>query len=271
MSKPVIRTIHHMSATGGTLMSKCLAALPETYLLSEINPFAGTPVRFNPMDPLQQAVAQYQGSLGFTAQDLGESFLRRVMTVDRKVGEVGGHLVLRDHSHSDWLVPNPRMMCAMNEVLRNYYEVRPIVTLRNPVETYTSMTKYGWERGVGNFDEYCRRLGLFLDYFGGAPVFHYEDFVAAPESVLQEMAKALELPYDAGWQKRYRDITLTGDSGRGRQEEAIAPLPMREVSRAFRDEVLASPHYRTLCERLGYERDPEAMRQARLAALASGA
>ncbi|WP_112478442.1 hypothetical protein [Vibrio variabilis] len=37
--KPTIRVIHHLACSGGTLVSKCISAMPNVYLLSEIHPF----------------------------------------------------------------------------------------------------------------------------------------------------------------------------------------------------------------------------------------
>ena len=44
--KPVIRTIHHLACTGGTLISKCISSMPETALISEINPMNRFPCQF---------------------------------------------------------------------------------------------------------------------------------------------------------------------------------------------------------------------------------
>lgn len=262
-----MRTMHHLAASGGTMMAKAVAATQNVYLLSEINPAAVRGVYFNPMDPFQQAVAQYAQSLGFDSRDIIQAFLNRLEPVERRVGEAGGYLVLRDHAHSDWVVGQPRGDSVLVEIVKRYYRHVPIVTLRNPVETYASLLRYGWQHGK-SFDKFCSILRRFLDYFGEAPLFHYEDFVRDPDGVLQAMLTALELPYDPDWGARYPDIKLTGDSGRGRQEGAIRPLPMREISAEFRAEVMASDNYLALCQAYGYYRDPEEQRQARAAELA---
>ena len=35
-----IRTIHHFACTGGTLISKCIATMPNTQMLSEVDPLS---------------------------------------------------------------------------------------------------------------------------------------------------------------------------------------------------------------------------------------
>jgi len=36
--RPLIHTLHHLACTGGTVLSKCLAAMPRVALVSEVNP-----------------------------------------------------------------------------------------------------------------------------------------------------------------------------------------------------------------------------------------
>ena len=36
--RPLIHTVHHLACTGGTVISKCLAAMPKVALVSEVNP-----------------------------------------------------------------------------------------------------------------------------------------------------------------------------------------------------------------------------------------
>ncbi|MEA5392276.1 hypothetical protein VB738_13520 [Cyanobium gracile UHCC 0139] len=38
IAPPVVRTLHHVACSGGTLISRYLAALPDVVLLSELNP-----------------------------------------------------------------------------------------------------------------------------------------------------------------------------------------------------------------------------------------
>jgi hypothetical protein len=87
-------------------------------------------------------------------------------------------------------------------------------------------------------------------------MFHYEDFVRSPDAVLKKIAECLDLEFDSGWRRRYLARRLTGDSGRGGASAEIRPLPMRDFTVRFRDEVMASPNYQALCQRCGYDPDP---------------
>ena len=50
-----IRTIHHFSCTGGTMLAKCIASMANTVVLNEVDPLSAIPFRgdldrFNPTD-----------------------------------------------------------------------------------------------------------------------------------------------------------------------------------------------------------------------------
>ena len=91
MNKFEIRTIHHLSASGGTVISKCLASMPEVIFLSEINPLNIEKVRFNPFDPLQQFQAQYQM---LSISELESAFLERLKIIVDKCIENKKILIL---------------------------------------------------------------------------------------------------------------------------------------------------------------------------------
>lgn len=59
-TKPALRVIHHLACSGGTLVSKCVAALPNVFLLSELHPtsklhMGGGKPKFLPADVTTQA------------------------------------------------------------------------------------------------------------------------------------------------------------------------------------------------------------------------
>lgn len=254
-----IRTVHHLSATGGTLISHALASLQHVYFLSELNPLASQSVHFNPIDPLQQFGRQY-GS--FSDDDYRAAFLERLRPVVKAVQSRNGFLVIRDHAHSDWLVKTSRGHSSLLDTLRPTYDTVSIVTLRHPIEAYASMMQRGWHTRVGSFDAYCGRVLEFLNYFSGSAVFRYEDFVGAPDTMLMAMCQALDLPYSTHWRTQFRKMPLTGDSGRG-SDLPIQPLPVRPISKSLLSEIQCSGNFNAVAARIGYLTDPRELIEER--------
>jgi hypothetical protein len=254
--RPRILTIHHQACTGGTLICKCLAVMPRTMLLSEVHPLNLQPMDFNPFDPVAQFQLQTYQGFGFTGEELGRIFVQRVGLVYEQCRAHGYELVLRDHSHTDYMYPQVDRGRPLLHFLQDKYEPVSIVTLRNPVETWLALENLGWHKCVQGFDDYCSRLLMFLEDYKGLPVFHYEEFLAAPVDTMRRITAALGLPLDPEFMGKFSQITLTGDSGRARSSDRIERLPMREFSESFRQTVLNSEPYRRLAALYGYALDP---------------
>ena len=254
MSDPV-RTVHHLSCTGRTLIAKFLAAMPGTLLLNEVDPlgtFAKKPPkpRFSPTD-LPALLRQGQAELN--DELLIRIFLGGFAPVHQFAQESGLKLILRDHSHGQFLRgdqvrPRPGLL----EIVRTRYEAISVVTVRDPVDSFLSMAALGWNAhfAPNTFDEYCRRYCLFLDLYREHPRFRYEDFVARPNRTLKEICAALSLTFSPGYRTRFAEFELSGDSGRA--SSVIQPRPRRAVSGDLMREAADSENYRRLIDILGY-------------------
>lgn len=245
-----IRLLHHFACTGGTILSKCIAALPNVVLLSEIDPLStNQSSTFAPSDLIRQ-LRQSRHPL---PQDLAiEIFLAGLAPLQTSLKGSGRHLVLRDHSHShfcteaDWTT-RP----SLREIVARRHRVVSAVSVRHPIASYLSLLNNRWVQfEPATLDEYARRYLAFLEMHAAHPVFRYEDFTADPEPVLADLCRALELPYAPGTPLLLSAIRMSGDSGRS--GDVIAPRPDRIPPAALRDEAAASPAYIALCDRLGY-------------------
>jgi hypothetical protein len=256
VSQP-IRMIHHLSATGGTLISRCLAAMPNVVLLSELHPLTASRVPFYPLDPLGQIATNYRGLLPSDKQ-MYALFRERLSPVQDMCRRHGKSLVLRDHSHSDYLTdlpPGTRLVDA----LRGHYALRQIVTIRNPIDSWLSMRESGFDSQLTGFEQYCERYLRFLDDYSDAAIWRYEDFVADPDQVLRAMCKELDLSFAPGFVDRAAKIILTGDSGR--RPMNITALPRRDAPAGFLDRAVKLADYQTISKRFNYDADltePEA-------------
>lgn len=248
----MIRTLHHLSATGGTVISKTIAAQPNTVLASEVGPFIGKP-KFMPFDP----VAQYLRQVPKRRRKGVESiFAERMRQCIAMAEEDGVAFVMRDYAHIDFLgapSKNAAKGTLVGLIDTLGIERRSVVTIRHPVDSWLSLQKNNWDKHVDDFDDYCVRSLSFLDAYEGCAVFRYEDFVADAGSVVAAICGALAVDYSPDWTKRWAAIRLTGDSGR--KSESISPRPRREMSAETAREIAASPAFARLAERTDYRRD----------------
>ncbi len=244
-----IGTIHHLSCSGGSVMSKCLASMQDVVLLSEIHPCSSGGIRWNPFDPLQHFQASYPEYCYTHREDLKKIFWERISWVSEKCRKNNLFLILRDHSHWDFLlngcVDSPPLLSFLSEL----FITKPMVTLRNPIDSYLSLKANPiFPTDVKTFDTYCQRITIFLEKYHFAKVFLYEDFVKNPDSVLKQMCDVYGIEYNPAWRDNFYKIKLTGDSGRGKQFKDIKKLERRAYDDAFKKEVLESNYFMKLSE-----------------------
>jgi len=250
-----IGLIKHFACTGGTIIAKCVAAMPNTVLLSEMDPLSVNMTSpFTPSD----LIRQLHFSRHPLPQDLAiEIFLGGLAPLQRAMIASGRRLVLRVHSHSqyctaaDWTA-RP----SVQQIVERAHKVRSVVTVRHPMASFLSLQKNRWiQFSPKTLEEYARRYLAFLDDESASPILFYEDFVADPEPVLQEICRLLALPYTPMTPAFVSAIAMSGNSGRA--GDAISARPSREIPEPQREEAATSPSYAALCERLGYPLLPE--------------
>ena len=248
----LIRTIHHLAATGGTVICKCVAAQPNVCLLSEINPRGHARIAFAPTDPVSQFLARYPE----VSDELRTDYFRVQIELLQKTCSVHKrHLVLRDHSHTDYMGKQVRRPAALLSHL-NGYEVVSVVTIRDPVDSYLSSVRKHWLGAIGNdFDVYCQRIERFVGDLNGNPVFRYEDFCNRPADTVKQLCAELNISFDAEFITQFHRIRLTGDSGR--TGKVIEPRARRDIPEELKLMAAGSSSYHTFCDRFGYTRVDE--------------
>lgn len=255
-NKITIRSIHHLSCTGGTLFTKCIAALPGVVVLNEIDPYSSLGIDkkgkgiFNPTNVialLQQSFSDLNANL------IDEVFLNEIETIGSIIGKEEKNLVLRDHSHSAYFVGNKiRGNKILHNILQLRFNTKSIVTVRDPIDSFLSLKHNNWIQFTPQtFDEYCFRYINFLKDHNQLNIFRYEDFIAAPEKTLQSICDILHLTYSTEFINLFPKFKFSGDSGRS--GNIIKPRPRREYDENFKKEVDNSKYYKNLIETLGYK------------------
>ncbi|AGP83273.1 hypothetical protein I533_16610 [Alteromonas mediterranea MED64] len=253
-SKPTLRIIQHFACSGGTLVSKCLAALPNVFLLSELHPMSllhmsGDKPKFTPSDITTQARYSNIPDVDNLAWSI---FVDSVKKVNDHVDELGGYLLLREHTHSEYCCGKdfPKSSSFIS-ILSEYFSVRNVVTLRNPIDSYLSLEKNGWVHfEPQNFESYCHRLLSFLKQFETQQVFRYEDIVTKPQESIKSIAEVLKVPYSDSFIDTFSAFNITGDSGR--KGDTIASRQRKNISTAFEQEIEQSSSFGKIASQYKY-------------------
>ena len=236
-----VRTLHHLACTGGTVISRCIAALPDVRLLSEVDPLSPMPNpsdRFFPTDlirmmrlgsrPVGQAteVRMFQAALA-------------VLQADSEAHDLD--LVLRDHAHGQFNTGNRLPdRPTLREMVAEIAPVRSLVTVRHPFDSYLSLCENGWcNFEPATLDVYALRYHPFLDRYAGVTL-----------SWVGKAAGILKFAFDPSFLEAFPHVTLSGNSGRS--SDVISPRTRKPFSEVLRAEAHASTAFVNLLDRLGY-------------------
>ena len=250
-----VRTLHHFACTGGTILSKCIAAQANTVLLSEIDPFSEAPLRkvdFAPYDILKQSQTSFRP---LDHDGVEATFIGGLSAMYENISSRGQFLVVRDHAHSHFCtMHNFDDRQSLLEILVNYFDVTSIVSVRHPLDSYLSLKKNNWITfSPGSLEEYCKRYLQFLSRYDGVPIIVYEEFVLKPEKQAQKIMDLLKLPYSSDWTERLSLMSVTGDSGRS--GDSIGPRERSQVPDEIAEACTQSSSYKALCATLNYSPD----------------
>ena len=251
-----LRSIHHFACTGGTLMSKALFALPNTVVLSEIDPLSTAAVRERgpvPFAPTDLILALRHSVRRVEQETLIATFLAGLAAAKEGLECDGRHLVLRDHAHSQFCVPDVDHAArpTLREMIAERFEARALVTMRHPLDSFLSLASNKWMHfEPATLEEYARRYLAFLERHEGVPVVFYEDFTVDPDAVLRRMCELLELEHAPLAIDLIGAVRMSGDSGRS--DARIGPRPRRKVPEAIETQRSTSESYRALCIHYGY-------------------
>ncbi|NEV61133.1 sulfotransferase [Thiorhodococcus minor] len=251
---PPVRTLHHLACTGGTLISRCIAAQPNTQVLSEVDPLSPfVPSGFGPTDLI--------GLSRFSSRPADQEtqiqlFLAGLRVLYDQAAREGLHLVLREHTHGHFnfgdTVPE---RASLHEIVGRAFPVKALISVRHPLDSYLSLQDSGWVQHFTppTLDEYARRYHAFLDAYRHCECIRYEDFVADPPATMQHICNTLALGYSLDFPDTFFAIKLSGDSGR--RGDVISSRPRRAHPPALEQEARDSESFMALLTRLDYSLD----------------
>ena len=253
LRKPLIRTIHHLACTGGTVISKCLASMPDVTLVSEVNPFnrSGNIFQFQPTNPLLLFERNHRD---LSEEDIKHNFKSQIQQIVGICQKDDIDLILRDHSHTDFCMgKHPSSICPVYDFLKDDYELISVVSVRHPLDSFLGLVNAGWveEFRPSTLNEYSKRYLAFLQKYNSLKIIKYETICKKPTKTMEELCKILKINFLHGFEERFGHQQLSGDSGR-KDLKKIEAKPRRPIPEEISSEIRSSKRYLELLEKLGY-------------------
>lgn len=259
--KPIIRVLHHMARSGGTIISRCLASMSDIALLSEIHPMG---VR----NPFEQAVNWHAL---FTAEEihqlLGQSFtfVDTIEMIRLRCEHRGKYLIIRDWTHLDFVglpfIEQPSYQLVTAGELKTRFQVIQATTVRHPIDQWLSLIKLEGLKDDARLklDRYLQGYVRFAEQALQIGFVRFEDFAADSDKALKSLCQRLQVPFDVGYKERwfgYRNITgdtITYGQSRFTESRTINVPPRQAVDPAVIMEFKKDPNYAKALELLNYE------------------
>ena len=155
--KPVIRILHQLARSGGTLISKCLGSMQNVVLLSEIHP----DVTLN-LSVLKQAEQWFHlltpSDHEWLKTNEPLAFSDGISLIARRCEKNGQTLVLRDWSHIDFIaapfVSAPGYQLTLAKLSQGKFSVFNTAIVRHPFDQWSSLIKMHVMKGQLSVQEF---------------------------------------------------------------------------------------------------------------------
>ncbi len=241
--------------SGGTLLNKCIGSLPDTVVLSEVNPLGGGWGE-NGADSFSTVRAQAKNWYNLDIKS--DEFADGIIELYEICKDTNKRLVVRDWTfvnfvpceENQWSPPN-RFLTL--DSLKDNCAVIPFAFIRNAIDVWIS-------RGMPPVNDFFMHYLNYVERLTRENIcyFRYEDFCANPQGRLKEICEYANLPY--------RDVTniyqafskVNGDvqnksASRGIKQNKIAPLPRKYIPWQKIREIEESSLVRRCNELVGYQ------------------
>lgn len=258
--KRTVRLVHHFACTGGTLITRALASLPNAIVLSEIDPLSTMKISSQlsssghvPFSPTDIIFALKHSIRPVGDDAIIASFLASLSAAKEKLEGRGHYLILRDHSHSQFCLGGVDFdqRPSLRDIVADQFTPLSLLTVRHPLDSYLSLQANRWVSfSPDTLEEYARRYLAFLERHKGVPIFFYENYIENPTGELQKMSDCLKLPYSDVAIDVSGYVPMSGASGRSNRQ--IGHRPRRNIPDDVSTQRREGSSYLSLCERLGY-------------------
>jgi len=258
-----IGVLRGLGGNGGTFVTRALAALPSTVVLSETNPRSANLFGYA-LNPVGQ-VAQRYPSLGERMPDehpaaLGSPALfgAYLEKIARSCRDQGLRLIVRDYNYVDyvgtpfvWPTSFDSSLDAAVKHIRGRVELVECALIRHPLDQFASLRRHVVLSTA--LDPRCFLIGYlaFLRAHGKTR-YRFEDVFADFTGSIEAIAESLELPYDPGFLDRIGSIAITGHVRGLESTQPIPPAARSEEVLSLRTHLLREKLYRKACKQAGY-------------------
>lgn len=250
-----IRTMHQFAGAGGSLIGKCIAAMPNVQVLSTDDPFGQERAKGSATERLgSDTRSLVRRNARGESKPLLDFFLENIRMIYSQAIQSGQTLVIRDQAYGRlFSEATSGEINSLQEVLASINPTLSITVIRHPLDCFLSMQASSWlHYEAVSLEQFCQSYLDFVRIHAELPSVRYEDFVAAPGIEMQRICTLLDIPYS----EHFVDLFAVFDMpGTGRQNNRVEVWPRRPIEPSVINEIKLSPSYKALLDVLKYGDD----------------
>lgn len=217
--------------SGGTVLNQCLGCLPNTVIMSEVNPLGGGAGK----GPIALRTIKQQAKIWYGINLESNGFTNNALELNKICEDRGLQLIIRDWTFVNFNpLPNnnqnpPNKLLAL-EALKRKCKLKPFAFVRNAIDVWISRN-VSPEEFFGPYLRYVKEI-LKLEI----PIFKYENFCENPDKVIRNICKYAGLKYNDSYKNYASFQNVNGDIqvseySRGIKQKEIKLLPRKRISR----------------------------------------
>lgn len=232
--------------SGGTLLNRCLGALDNTVVLSEVHPTGGGGDPDNPRTVKSQAQEWYGIELDT------DDFYGGIEQLAQHCEKINKTLIVREFSYRNYAENDPPQTPVILDTLQDRCHVIPFAFVRNPIDVALS-----WHQSPEKFFPGLRKFTEDLITYD-IHQFKYEVFCTSPDAQMCAICDFIGVPFSEKY-SHYKDFnTVNGDlnysggKSRGLVQQRIDLLPRKYADKATITELHSNSDMIQTCNMLGY-------------------
>ncbi|MBC6443980.1 MAG: hypothetical protein GDA50_00900, partial [Alphaproteobacteria bacterium GM202ARS2] len=244
----MITLFYAYARSGGTLLNRILAAMPDNVVMSEVLPTNHTGATIY---GVQSGSVWHQALYWYDIRLKNKDYIAAILELADICQRSGRHLIIREWCTGCYFwyqdaflpghnIPLPHKLFTLNHLPQD--RTRPFALVRHGADSWKSLTPNDSQW----CDETARYAQSYLAYAqdlhkSQMPIYHYAELCRRPYPFVQKLCHDLAIPFDKRGVARFHHIiTACGDTGyRGRYAKSTTIRPLvRRVLRRLKQENL---------------------------------
>lgn len=203
-----VRWLYCYARSGGTLLNQCLAAMPDTVVMSEVSTFGNGTGKENISLSLQEQAKKWYG-----IELRSKEFYVAITELLNHCNQIGKKLIIREWIYASYhaIESNrynpPKSLQSIQRLTHLNIPVQSIALVRNTYDVWIS-------RGTPRMNTFAEQYSNYVKDIlrHKIKIYKYEDFCTNPLKEMKSICDYLKIPFDTNFIHTFHKQPAQGDT-----------------------------------------------------------